>query len=114
MANGINGLAGLQRSEFPIARTNSANSVGQEGSSAQVGGSKGPDFADAFAEAITNASTDEKVATDMSVKFADGDPSVGIHDVVIASEKANLSLKYTVTLKNKLLEAYRDIMSTQV
>ena len=111
MANGITGLAGLQRSEFPVSRTDGPGSISKPGRPER---STGPDFADAFAEAISSASSDEKIATDMSVKFADGDPNVGIHEVVIASEKANLSLRYTVTLKNKLLEAYRELMSTQV
>jgi flagellar hook-basal body complex protein FliE len=34
--------------------------------------------------------------------------------VVIASEKANIAVRYAVTLKNKALEAYRELMNTQV
>jgi flagellar hook-basal body complex protein FliE len=39
---------------------------------------------------------------------------VGIHEVMIASEKASIELRYATTLKNKALEAYRDLMSTPV
>lgn len=112
MSNAIASLANLQRSEFPIARTERKQNIGkEEGQAPRV---EGPDFADAFADAINRASADDRIASEMAESFADGDPNVGIHEVVIASEKANLSLRYSVTLKNKLLEAYRDIMSTQV
>ena len=112
MSSPLYNLASLQRSETPIARSDSPLRPGA--SLGETRRSEGPDFAKAFAEAIGDAGAAEQKATDMSVQFADGDPDVGIHDVVIASERANISLRYTVTLKNKLLEAYRDIMSTQV
>lgn len=112
MANSISDLASLQRSEFPIQRTERKGArEAIEGDDSRVAS---PDFADAFAEAIATASDDEAVATDMATRFADGDPEVGIHEVVIASERANVSLRYTVTMKNKLIEAYREIMNTQV
>ena len=54
------------------------------------------------------------MATEASTGFANGDPGVGIHEVMIASEKANISLRYAVTLKNKLVDAYRELMNTAV
>jgi flagellar hook-basal body complex protein FliE len=33
---------------------------------------------------------------------------------VIAAEKANVAVRYATTLKNKALEAYRELMNTQV
>lgn len=36
------------------------------------------------------------------------------HDLVIAQNKAALSLQYTVAVKNKLLEAYKEIMNIQI
>jgi len=112
MSSSISNLANAQRSEFPIVRQD--RKVGAESLDGDSSRARGPDFADAFADAISKASADDRQATSLAEGFAEGDPNVGIHEVVIASEKANLSLRYSVTLKNKLLEAYRDIMSTQV
>ena len=56
----------------------------------------------------------ERSADTQAVRFADGDPAIGIHEVVIAAEQANIAVRYATTLKNKLLEAYREIMNTQV
>ena len=39
---------------------------------------------------------------------------MGIHEVMIASEKANIEIRYATTLKNKAIEAYRELMNTQV
>ena len=64
--------------------------------------------------AIDEARAREKIAGDAQVGFANGDPGVGIHEVMIASEKANVSLRYAVTMKNKLLDAYRELMNTSV
>ena len=75
---------------------------------------RGPDFGDALLDAIEQASGSEKAASDASTRFAAGDPSIGIHEVMIASEKANIAVRYATTLKNKLVEAYRELMNTQV
>lgn len=36
------------------------------------------------------------------------------HDLAIAQQKAALSLQYTVAVKNKVLEAYKEIMNIQI
>lgn len=75
--------------------------------------SKG-DFSGALMNALSEAGASEQVHDQMATRFADGDPNIGIHEVMIAAEKANIQLRYVVTLKNKLLEAYRDLMNTTV
>ncbi|HEY4243328.1 MAG TPA: flagellar hook-basal body complex protein FliE [Kofleriaceae bacterium] len=74
----------------------------------------GPDLGDAFKQVLTEASHDEKASTQAAEGFAKGDVSVGIHEVMISAEKANLSIRFATTLKNKALEAYRELMNTQV
>lgn len=73
-----------------------------------------PDLAGSFGKALEEAHAAEHRATDAAERFAKGDPGMGIHEVVIASEKANISIRYATTLKNKALEAYRELMNTQV
>ncbi len=77
------------------------------GSSSESG-----DFGKTLANALGDASKAEKSADDAANRFAAGDPQMGIHEVMIAAEKANISVRYAVTLKNKLLEAYRELMNT--
>ena len=73
-----------------------------------------PELAGSFSKALSEAHAAESRATDAAERFAKGDPGMGIHEVVIASEKANIAVRYATTLKNKALEAYRELMNTQV
>ncbi len=88
--------------------------IGSERTPAVARPAAGSGFSDLLSGAITEARAREQVAADAAVGFANGDPAVGIHEVMIASEKANVSLRYAATLKNKLLEAYRELMNTAV
>lgn len=47
------------------------------------------------------------------MQFALGE-SENTHDLLIAQSKANISLQYTVAVKDKILEAYREIMQMQI
>jgi flagellar hook-basal body complex protein FliE len=69
---------------------------------------------ESFSKALTDAHALDNDATQQAERFANHDPSVGIHEVVIASEKASIAVRYAVTLKNKALEAYHELMNTQV
>lgn len=37
-----------------------------------------------------------------------------LHDITIAQEKANISLQLTLGVRNKVVEAYREIMRMQI
>lgn len=73
-----------------------------------------PDLGEAFAKALGDAHALETDATHAAERFASGDPTMGIHEVMIASEKASIAVRYATTLKNKAVEAYRELMNTQV
>jgi flagellar hook-basal body complex protein FliE len=74
----------------------------------------GGGFSDTLLAAIDSARTQEQVANDSANRFAAGDPEMGIHEALIAAEKANVSVRFAVALKNKVIEAYRELMNTQV
>jgi len=74
----------------------------------------GGDFSDSLLSALARARQSEGAAGDLAKRFAAGDQTVGIHEVMIASEKAGIELRYAMTLKNKIIEAYRDLMNTTV
>jgi flagellar hook-basal body complex protein FliE len=75
---------------------------------------RGPDFGDALLDAVDKAAAADGAADDAATRFAAGDPAIGIHEVIIASEKANIAVRYATTLKNRLVDAYRELMTTQV
>lgn len=57
-------------------------------------------------ENLTNVAEKEEISYALGL-------SDNIHDLQIAQQKANLSLQYTVTVRNKVLEAYKEIMNLQ-
>lgn len=75
---------------------------------------QGRNLGESFVDALENAHKAETDSSKQSEGFAKGDPNIGIHEVVIAAEKANIAVRYATTLKNKALEAYRELMNTQV
>ena len=69
---------------------------------------------ESFGNVLSEARKAEADATTGAERFAKGDPTMGIHEVMIATEKANIAIRYATTVKNKALEAYRELMNTQV
>lgn len=55
---------------------------------------------------LTNAAKEEEM------KYALG-ISDNVHDLQQAQSKANTSLQYTVAVRNKVIEAYKEIMNLQ-
>lgn len=72
------------------------------------------DFGGAFVGALRDAKELEAASQEASARFANNDQTMGIHEVVIANEKANIAVRYATTLRSKALEAYRELMNTQV
>lgn len=70
-------------------------------------------FADILKEAIDKVNELQKRAEQLSNDFAEGKIS-NIHEVIIEAEKASLALRLTVEVRNRIVEAYRDIMRMQI
>lgn len=58
----------------------------------------------------TNQYTHEAEEAQMSYALGLND---NVHDLLIAQNKANLSLQYTVAIRNGVLDAYKEIMQMQ-
>lgn len=52
-------------------------------------------------------------ASDAIVKFAEGDGE-NLHEVMLAVNKAELSFKFLMEARNKLVEAYQEVMRMQL
>ena len=89
---------------------NLATPPAQSGASAtgQSGG-----FAKALGEALDSV-TRTQVEADLAVEQLQTGESKNLHEVMIAMEKADISLKLAVQMRNKVLEAYQEIMRMQI
>jgi len=70
---------------------------------------KGASFGEFLNSAIQQASGLQKESEKLNEALAMG-LTDNIHQVAIASEKANLALQYTMQVRNKVLDAYQEIM----
>jgi len=52
------------------------------------------------------------IAEEEEIKFAMG-TSDSVVDLMVAQQKANLSLQYTVAVKNAVIDAYKELMNLQ-
>ena len=55
----------------------------------------------------------QNLAESAEIQFALGE-SDNTHDLLIAQTKATVALQYTVAVRDKLIEAYREIMQMQI
>lgn len=70
-------------------------------------------FAETLKEAI-NSVNDYQVQSDtLTDKLIQGE-NVELHDVMIAAQKASITLNATVEVRNKVIEAYQEIMRMTV
>ncbi|WP_404330216.1 flagellar hook-basal body complex protein FliE [Mesobacillus maritimus] len=70
-------------------------------------------FGDLFKKALQEVDTAQKESQMKTQQLVMGE-GTDIHEVMIAGQKSNLSLQLTVQTRNKVVEAYQEIMRMQV
>ena len=70
-------------------------------------------FSNLLGDALGRLQDLEGKADSLSIQLATGQP-VDLHEAVIASEEANLGFQFAMQVRNKVVEAYQEIMRMQV
>ncbi len=73
-----------------------------------------PDFQSMFKNAIDNVNENQQTAAQLAKRFEQGDPSIDLPEVMIALQKFSVSFQAMTQVRNKLVEAYKDIMNMPV
>ena len=68
----------------------------------------GPSFADSLNQLVDNVEQTQGAANTAVVDMLEGQGEV--HDAMIAMQRAEMTLQLTVQVRNKLMQAYQDIM----
>lgn len=76
--------------------------------------SKVPGFGEVMTQAINKVNETQKASSSMATAYEQGVSGVDITDVMIASQKASVSFQAMVQVRNKLVDAYRDIMNMPI
>lgn len=78
-----------------------------------TGEAKGSSFFDALQNSLQEANQNQ-IEADQSVKDLIAGKTKNIHETMLQLQKADLSLKTMMQVRNKVLEAYKEIMKMQV
>lgn len=73
----------------------------------------GTGFADRLQEMLGDVNQAQQVSGDIQAAAIRGE-DVAVHDVMIASEQAGLAFDLMVEIRNKLVDAYQELLKTQV
>ncbi|MGA9289649.1 MAG: flagellar hook-basal body complex protein FliE [Anaerobacillus sp.] len=71
------------------------------------------DFGQMLQDAIKQVNNDQVASEQMTNKLVTGDVQ-DVHEVMLAAQKASLSLNLTVEVRNKVIESYQEIMRMQM
>lgn len=74
----------------------------------------GVDFAQSLRSAVERVEQTQQHANRMTQAFEVGSPDAPLHDVMISVSKANISFQQMVQVRNRLVQAYHEVMNMQV
>lgn len=95
-------------------RTLAAQSGFDAGSATRAGAAGGADFGAVLEQAISKVNQAQQSAMGASEAFTRGQSGADLPQVMVALQKADLSFRAMNEVRNRLVEAYRDVMNMQV
>ena len=86
-----------------------------EGAATTVDRGEGTDgFGVALKAAVETVNTQQMNAEALTEKFQAGDPDTSIAEVVVEMQKASISFQAMTEARNRIVDAYREIMNMSV
>lgn len=95
-------------------RALAAQSGFDAGAPARMGTAGGADFGAMLKDTISKANQAQQSAMSLSESFTRGEAGADLPQVMVALQKADLSFRAMNEVRNRLVEAYRDVMNMQV
>ena len=97
----------------PISRVGNQGIPQQLKKSVPLPGENNKSFDNVLKKFVTDVNSLQVQADELQNKLAT-DEVTDVHDVMIAVEKANISMELMLELRNKIIEAYQEIMRMPV
>ena len=72
------------------------------------------DFSKVMQNAVGQVNELQQSSGDLKTAFEMGDPNVNLADVMIASQKASVAFEATLQVRNKMVEAYQEVMRMSI
>lgn len=71
-------------------------------------------FGEVMQNAVGQVNALQQQSNDLKTAFELGDPNIDLADVMIASQKASVAFEATLQVRNKMVEAYQEIMRMSI
>jgi len=97
----------------PVRGISLPESIGPSRGPAQAPNRTGADFGAALDKAMTQVEQSRQSADAKVERFLGGKPEE-LHSVVLASQRAQLEFELLLEVRNKVVQAYQEIMRMQV
>jgi flagellar hook-basal body complex protein FliE len=79
-----------------------------------TGDSAGANFSALLKQSIEKVNDLQNTSSNLVNAFEIGDPEVSLAQVMVAKQKSSIAFQSVLQVRNKLLEAYKEVMSMQV
>jgi flagellar hook-basal body complex protein FliE len=100
---------------FDFAQAVARAGLGTDGQPlARQKGVEGPGFQQVLTQALGSVSQAQNEATAMQREVQMDNPSVSLEQTMVAMQKAQVGFQATLAVRNRLVQAYSDIMNMQV
>ena len=91
-----------------------ARAAGGAADAAPTGGAPGMDFASLMKNSVDHIATMQNQAGSLAQAYESGDKSVDLTRVMLEVQKADLAFRAMTQVRNKLLDAYTQVMNMSV
>jgi flagellar hook-basal body complex protein FliE len=71
-------------------------------------------FGQLLQQSIAKVNEQQSVATSMMTDFQNGEPGTSVAEVMVSMQKASLSFTAMTQVRNKLVDAYQEIMNMPI
>jgi flagellar hook-basal body complex protein FliE len=71
-------------------------------------------FSTAFKTALQNVSAAQSKAGDLQTQVQLGNPNVSLEETMLAMQKAQIGFQAALHVRNRMMQAYTDVMNMQV
>ena len=75
---------------------------------------EGVNFSGLMKSAVDQVNETQQASGKLKTAFEMGDPNVSLADAMIASQKASVAFQATLQVRNKLVQAYEEVMRMSV
>jgi flagellar hook-basal body complex protein FliE len=74
----------------------------------------GVNFGTVLRQSLNEVNAAQQTASQLATRFQQGDPSVGLPELMVSMQKASLHFEAATQVRNRLIAAYQESMNMQV